>query len=194
MCLDDADIATLGDGGFVIRDGHLGAEAEGVAAAARELVGTLRPAGIGHDRRHVPTTRGDRISWIDPAAPPPGLAPLVDRFAALRVALNAAAYLGLRRFELQLASYPGGGARYERHRDALRGSDARVVTAIHYLNAGWTAAQGGVLRLHMPGGPVDVDPLFDRLLLFLSDRVEHEVLPAHAERLAITAWYRRDLP
>ena len=32
-------------------------------------------------------------------------------------------------------------------------------------------------------------PGVDRLVVFLSDRVEHEVLPAHAERWAVTAWY-----
>jgi hypoxia-inducible factor (prolyl hydroxylase) len=35
-----------------------------------------------------------------------------------------------------------------------------------------------------------VQPLFDRLLLFFADyRVPHEVLAAHADRLAITLWY-----
>ena len=36
----------------------------------------------------------------------------------------------------------------------------------------------------------DVAPIADRLLLFFADqRVPHEVLPAHAERLAVTTWY-----
>jgi SM-20-related protein len=57
-----------------------------------------------------------------------------------------------------------------------------------------------VLRLH-PGGAddadastdvasVDVAPLLDRLLVFLSERVEHEVLPMRAPRWAVTAWFR----
>ena len=70
-----------------------------------------------------------------------------------------------------------------------------MVTAIYYLNEGWTPSDGGVLRLHIADGQlVEGQPILDRLVIFLSDRVEHEVLPAHAERLAITAWYRRDLP
>lgn len=67
-----------------------------------------------------------------------------------------------------------------------------MATAIYYVNPGWTPAAGGQLRLHAPAGPVDVEPLLDRLILFLAERIEHEVLPAHASRLAVTAWYRRD--
>ena len=55
---------------------------------------------------------------------------------------------------------------------------------------------GGELRLFAPFAPkgvpplCDVAPLADRLVLFYADyRVPHEVLPAHGERLAITAWY-----
>ena len=41
-----------------------------------------------------------------------------------------------------------------------------------------------------PDGPVDVEPVLDRLLVFQSERVEHEVLPARAPRWAVTAWFR----
>ena len=35
-----------------------------------------------------------------------------------------------------------------------------------------------------------VDPELDRLIVFLSERVEHEVLPARTPRRAVTAWFR----
>jgi SM-20-related protein len=63
------------------------------------------------------------------------------------------------------------------------------VTAILYLNPDWTEAAGGLLRLHLPSGPLDVAPLLDRLVVFRSEIVEHEVLPTHAPRWAVTAWY-----
>jgi SM-20-related protein len=64
------------------------------------------------------------------------------------------------------------------------------VTAIYYANPDWQADDGGALRLHLDGELVDVEPRLDRLLVFLSERVEHEVLPARSVRRAVTAWYR----
>jgi SM-20-related protein len=186
--LEDDDIAALGDGGFVMRDGLLGAERALAAARAAAALPGFRPASVGRSRHHDPETRGDALCWLD--APTPPLVPLLDAFAALRDELNASAWLGLGDFEVQVARYDAGGARYARHRDAFVGRQSRIVTAIYYLNPGWAPEQGGALRLHLPAGPTDVAPLLDRLVVFLSDRVEHEVLPVHAPRLAITAWYR----
>ena len=96
-------------------------------------------------------------------------------------------------FDLQLAHYPGGGERYVRHRDAFQGQSNRRVTAIYYANLDWRPEHGGLLRLHLEEGTQDVEPTLDRLVVFLSERVEHEVLPSHAPRLALTAWfYGRD--
>ncbi|HET9450694.1 MAG TPA: 2OG-Fe(II) oxygenase, partial [Aggregicoccus sp.] len=62
--------------------------------------------------------------------------------------------------------------------------------AIWYANPDWAPAHGGVLRLYPEGeAPVDVEPVLDRLVVFLSERVEHEVLPVSAPRLALTAWF-----
>lgn len=134
-------------------------------------------------------TRGDTIAWLDPAAAPPALAPLCAYLSTLRESLNRDAYLGLDRFDLQLARYPGAGARYRRHRDAFPGRATRRVTATYYANPDWRPEAGGLLRLHLAEGPVDVEPILDRLVVFLSERVDHEVLPVAAPRLAITAWF-----
>jgi SM-20-related protein len=64
------------------------------------------------------------------------------------------------------------------------------VTAIYYANPGWRPGDGGTLRLHLDEGSIDVAPELDRLIVFRSERVEHEVLPAQAPRRAVTAWYR----
>jgi SM-20-related protein len=199
------DVARLGDERYCVIDGWLGRPAAlAVVAAAEEVAaaGRLRPAGMGAGARLEVAERGDRIAWLDTDAEGTGslllaMQELHGQFVALRDELNGEAYLGLDGLELQLALYPGGGARYARHRDALAGVSPpgrppRRLTAIYYLNDGWEPSHGGQLRLYPPASPSaprNVDPVLDRLLLFLSAEVEHEVLPAHRPRLAITAWF-----
>src|SRR5262249_33988390 len=157
------EIVALGDRGFFVRDGWLGASA---AQAVREAVlslanaGGLRPAAMGRGagRTEDPAERGDQIAWIDPAGGAPALARLAGEFERLRTALNQGAYLGLDRFDLQVACYQGG-ARYARHRDALSGRPGRRATAIYYANPDWQSADGGALVLHVPPAPVTVAPL-----------------------------------
>lgn len=197
MELRDDEVEALGTRGYFIRDGLLGSEqARAVHAEALERAqsGVLRPAAIrrGADRTLDTQTRGDLISWVLPEQGR-ALGALWARFAALGEALSAGAYLGLGKFDLQLALYPGGGARYARHFDTFPGQSNRRATAIYYANPGWEPAHGGVLRLYPEGGPVDVEPVLDRMVVFRSERIEHEVLPAFAPRLALTAWfYGRD--
>lgn len=111
--------------------------------------------------------------------------------------------------EVQLAIYPADGARYVRHLDAFSATahhssaaaegltaSSRRITAIYYLNDGWDCAtHGGALRLFAPHEADSdehvqlVEPILDRLVLFRSDRVPHEVLPtAGRERIAVTLW------
>ncbi|XP_056464950.1 egl nine homolog 1 isoform X3 [Gadus macrocephalus] len=62
----------------------------------------------------------------------------------------------------------------------------------NYTINGRTKEQGGLLRIFPEGKTqfADIEPKFDRLLLFWSDRRNpHEVQPAHSTRYAITVWY-----
>ncbi|NTX57735.1 2OG-Fe(II) oxygenase [Myxococcus sp. CA039A] len=194
MELTDVEVEALGTRGYFTRPDFLGdvaALAARAEALARAESGVLHAAGIrrGAERTLDSRVRGDLIGWVEPEAGT-GLGVLWEHFASLGQALSSAAYLGLGRFDLQLACYPGGGARYARHFDSFPGQSNRRATAIWYANAGWVPEHGGVLRLHPEGSaPVDVAPMLDTLVVFLSERIEHEVLPAHASRLALTAWY-----
>lgn len=90
-----------------------------------------------------------------------------------------------------VACYPGLGTRYVKHVDNPNG-DGRVITATYYLNQHWDAAKnGGVLRVYPQNMPMlDIEPQFDRILFFWSDRRNpHSVQPAHRTRYAITLWY-----
>ncbi|CAL8332078.1 unnamed protein product [Boreogadus saida] len=64
-----------------------------------------------------------------------------------------------------------------------------TLTACLTLNA---SQQGGLLQIYPEGhnAVANIEPLFDRLLVFWSDRRNpHEVKPAYATRYAITVWY-----
>ena len=203
FALTDAEIHALDTRGWFLRDGVLGRPASvGVHDAVEALAaaGRLHPAGLsrGAAYRVDAAVRGDAIAWIDPEEVPLELTELWATFHALRNALNREAYLGLDRVEVQVARYPGGGAAYDRHRDAFTtppgGRPNRRVTAIYYANPAWVPEDGGAIRLHGVEGPTDLAPVLDRLLVFLSERVEHEVLPARAPRRAVTAWFRAQDP
>lgn len=199
--LDDARIERLGSAGFFVIDDFLGAEAaRAIRAEALALArsGALRPAGLsrGDGFRLERVSRGDEIAWLDPEAATPALAGLLATLERLRDEVNAGAYLGLRRYEVQVARY-ANGAGYVRHLDAFAGGPNRTLTAVYYLNDGWIPAHGGTLRAFPAGGePVEIAPAIDRLVVFLSARLEHEVQPSLAERLAVTAWFygREELP
>lgn len=88
---------------------------------------------------------------------------------------------------LQLAAFPPQ-RRYTRHVDAFPGGPNRLLTLIYYLNPQWQPSHGGQLRLFLPEGPCDVNPVADRLLVFFSPSVEHEVLLSNDMRFALTMW------
>eukprot|EP00406_Dinophysis_acuminata_P004349 CAMPEP_0179215976 /NCGR_PEP_ID=MMETSP0797-20121207/3139_1 /TAXON_ID=47934 /ORGANISM="Dinophysis acuminata, Strain DAEP01" /LENGTH=726 /DNA_ID=CAMNT_0020922117 /DNA_START=5 /DNA_END=2182 /DNA_ORIENTATION=- len=113
---------------------------------------------------------------------------LLAKLVELRNELDGTLGFGSTRVSIMLAHYPGGGAHYARHRDALpehRGKGRRL-TAVYYLNPAWAPADGGCLRAYFPE-PVgrlvhgahpagegaaewvlDIEPRLDRLVIFAS--------------------------
>lgn len=161
-------------------------------ARTRDAEGALRPAGVGRGARRVERgdVRGDRIAWLDATAATDAEVPLFEALEALRLACNRELTLGLFDFEGHYALYPPG-AGYERHRDAFRDDDTRVLSFVLYLNAAWQPGDGGELRLFLDGATVEVRPEGGTLVAFLSGRFDHEVRPARRDRLALTGWFRR---
>lgn len=118
----------------------------------------------------------------------PAESQLLDGLEALRLELNRDLQLGLFELEAHYARYPAGAA-YKRHTDQPQGRGRRRMSLVIYLNEDWDAACGGQLRLHGGhAGPVDVLPLAGRLVCFLSQGREHEVLPSTRVRWSVTGW------
>ncbi|XP_057704170.1 egl nine homolog 1 [Corythoichthys intestinalis] len=139
--------------------------------------------------------RGDKITWVD------GKEPGCEKIRLLTTRMDDLVrhcngklgnYAIFGRTKAMVACYPGNGTCYVRHVDNPNG-DGRCVTCIYYLNKDWNVQEhGGLLRIFPEGKSqvADIEPKFDRLLFFWSDRRNpHEVQPAYATRYAITVWY-----
>jgi SM-20-related protein len=156
----------------------------------------FRPAGTGRaDGFQVdPQVRSDRLKWLDPGACTEAQRAYLEHLEKLRLTLNGTLFLGLFELEVHLSVYPPGSF-YRRHLDQFRGNNLRTVTTILYLNADWTGADGGQLRLFTDPangeGYQEILPLAGRLVCFLSDRFPHEVLPTQRDRLSITGWFKQ---
>jgi SM-20-related protein len=167
-----------------------------VDALAREAIthrdaGRLRAAATGRAQgMQRAGLRGDATLWLDDPACGPAAADLLAAFAALRLDLERRLLLGMAEVEAHFAHYPPGAA-YVRHRDRFRDDDARVLSLVLYLNRDWPVAAGGALRLHLTDGARDIAPEAGSGVLFLSDEIEHEVMPATQDRFSVAAWFRR---
>jgi hypoxia-inducible factor (prolyl hydroxylase) len=139
--------------------------------------------------------RGDKITWIEGhESGVTHISELMQRVDSLVMQCNGASkklggYDIQGRTKMMVACYPGQRTGYVRHVDNPDG-DGRCLTAIYYLNENWSESDGGKLRMFRGANHIDIEPIFNRLLLFWSDeRNPHEVLPANFHRYAATVWY-----
>ncbi len=189
---DTAARTLAAEGWCVLSNLMLPAQTRALAdeCAAMHDADALSPARIGAGRT-ASMLRGDRTHWFSASTASAAQQVFTDRMDALRIALNHALMLGLVDCESHYAVYrPGTG--YARHLDRLHDDDARVVSAVYYLNDAWQEADGGALRLYLDNGSHrDIQPQAGKLVLFLSAQFEHEVLPATRNRLSIACWMRQ---
>lgn len=190
---DDPEIAQLNTRGFFVRENFLGEAASLATRAELEKLhkeGRLEPAGMAPLGDFVDRSlRGDEHLFLKSSAPE--LEHTMPAFEALHEKLRDAGLKLVDFTEFQAAVYPGNGARYVRHIDYTPLSFyKREVTALLYLNPGWVPEHGGSVRVFTGKDEyTDVEPKLDRLLVFRSRDIAHEVLPAHAPRYALTIWY-----
>src|SRR5690606_23717683 len=119
---------------------------------------------------------------------------LVRRLEALdRRGLNERLFLGLDFYEPHYAHYAPGAA-YARHRDAFVGQRNRIISTVLYLNADWQEADGGELLVYDEAATTVLErvrPVGGTLVVFISERLPHEVLPARRSRYSIAGWFRQ---
>lgn len=153
--------------------------------------GNFKPAAVGQGSSKIVQTeiRRDAVLWLEDHETG-AVGEFLNWLTELRLALNQTLFLSLVEAELHFALYPAGGF-YRKHIDNFRGGSARLITVILYLNQAWQPADGGELRLYLDDQTLDIAPEPGKLVLFLSERFEHEVLPTQHERLSLTGWLRR---
>lgn len=148
----------------------------------------LAKAGIGSlgDHTIAKEVRGDYVYWIDKSKDEE-LKDLAEQMEELVAMVNRYLFLSISDFEYHLAFYPKGTF-YLRHLDQFKGRNNRQLSYVLYLNKGWKQGDGGELRIFQEDKELDVEPIANRLILFKSGVVEHEVLPTETGRMSLTGW------
>lgn len=146
--------------------------------------------GRGMDETLQQSIRNDEIAWI--TADNLIHQQFLEQLGQLRLQLNRELFLGLYEVEAHYAHYRSGGF-YRRHYDSFVGAKSRVISLVIYLNPEWLPGDAGELVLYQPetGLPMaNVAPRFGDVAVFLSEEIEHEVLPCSTDRYSIAAWFR----
>lgn len=181
----------LAESGYAVADQFLSQqEVESIQQAGGfKADSEFKKAGIGNKQslQIQEGIRGDYIKWLDRNDAPESVRVYLQRLDELIQYLNRALFLSLKDFEVHMTVYPIGSF-YKRHFDQFKKDDHRKLSVILYLNNDWQDSHGGQLRMYLPGQTKDFLPLAGRLVIFRSDEIEHEVLPATRERLSITGW------
>lgn len=191
-------IETIATQGYAVIDDFLSP----INIAALRLVvkqkwqtGQMVSAKTGKVKLKNQTIRGDYIAWLDEQDENTAVQAYFRQMELLRMRLNMQLFMNVQELETHVALYPVGTV-YQKHLDqfshgATPQLQARQLSAVLYLNPNWDIEDGGALRLHLNETDcLDVLPNAGRLVLFLSAKFWHEVLPANRERVSITGWFR----
>jgi len=206
--INEKDLEDLSKLGYIIKDSFLGIEKlHSIAQEAKSLYssGKLKRAGMGTGSDYWKNVkiRSDYVLWLNSVFESThdgegveAIRELIKSIDQIRNDLNEDIGLESDEIQMHLTCYPGEGARYMRHLDSYVGSSTRKITCLYYINPNWKQGDGGELRIFDPTSGegsqekkfTDIEPIGDRLLIFHSRVLEHEVLPTHAERFALTVW------
>jgi SM-20-related protein len=181
----------LAEHGFAVADQFLSQQEVAQIIESEDFKNTsdFKKAGIGQKQslQIQEAVRGDYIKWLHKTESSVAVQVYLKKLDELLKFLNEALFLSLKDFEVHTTVYPAGSF-YKRHLDQFKKDDHRKLSVICYLNNDWRPEQGGQLRMYLPDQTKDILPIAGRLVIFRSDAIEHEVLPATRERMSITGW------
>ena len=157
----------------------------------------FKKAAIGSKTNEViaAAIRGDYILWIDEKVQTQVETLFFKRLNDLVAYLNRTCFLGILQTEFHYALYPKGTG-YKRHLDSFQHDNKRKLSIAFYLNSeDWSQTDGGALALYLEGDQSEeqtilVNPISGRMVIFESQKIPHEVLIAHRDRLSITGWLK----
>jgi len=159
-------------------------------ARARHAHGEMHGAKIGKSNKISNLDiRGDAIDWLDENDPDTCIQTYFSKMHALKQTINQNLFMNLHTLETHMAIYPIGNV-YKKHLDQFaNGENTRELSCILYLNEDWQTDDGGELRLYLDENHIDILPVGGKLVLFLSAKFWHEVLPAKQPRVSLTGWF-----
>ncbi|MFT2092051.1 2OG-Fe(II) oxygenase [Paraglaciecola sp. 2405UD69-4] len=158
----------------------------------------FQEAGIGRNlnKKLDSKIRTDTTLWLSEKSSIQGAYMVLMEH--LREGINRRLYMGLSEFECHFSHYKKGDF-YLRHLDAFKTQQAlaqknRRLSTVLYLNEQWQQVDGGELFLYLDEDQVEptlkVNPLFNRCIIFLSERFPHEVCVSNTDRFSIAGWFR----
>jgi len=152
--------------------------------------GTFKEATIGKDRILDKSVRSDKIYWWNLFDLQYCEKKYIKYLKFFQKIFNRRFYIGTNRIEVFYSIYEQGTF-YTKHYDNFKNSNKRKITFITYLNKEWKkySTTNGELVIYEGDKEIFVEPLFNRTVIFFSEFVLHEVLPATQTRFAITSWF-----
>lgn len=148
----------------------------------------LKKAGIGSLGDHTinKNVRGDYVYWLSKENDD-SLSEFFEQSQEFIQKIKRYCFLSISDFECHLAYYPIGTG-YKKHLDQFKGRDNRILSFVLYLNENWKMGDGGELIIHEAHKEIKIAPLNNRLILFNSATVVHEVAQTNQPRKSITGW------
>ena len=153
----------------------------------------FKSATVGENKNLQVDIRNDKICWLEKDDASDTVQKYFSIIDDLKKSLKEYFFLSIKDFEVHFAEYEPGGF-YKPHYDNFKGKNKRVITFITYLNEHWKQDDGGTLKIHSDGDgtSIELEPKSGSVVIFLSDKILHEVTQSHKKRKALTGWLLKE--